>query len=1305
MSWLTWWKKDEKKEEENKIIKDSIYLIAEDVSNIEIDGTTAIVNMNNRNDWKEFEYSSRNGTNWGYIDLTNYFSFNSSLITPFSNTTRIVFKWNLISITSSSDVNLKPYSPTNSWGTPLNFYVIITPSFDPKTYQSSGNEIIIDNLELREDTQNANYIFYNSGDTYMVRLDIINLTVDGITINNKKSTNVCVNGIEDTVVYTFNMIPSWVYEKLLPLSEKGYINSSKRITTKENGKFHVSKIYSTVPNSNNYSMEYSMDLKDYGELENVFENFYIYMLIVEDTENNRKICSKIKAIKVSGAETEAKILYYLANMEIYIEDGRVIFPFERETGNEFLKRYVIKSQGEGEDADVQGILAFCLNETSSTLFRENLRKEISFECEELSINSKEKNIIVDLIPRNELYEDNGYCFRIYYYENENNSNFRYQSKYEYGPRSIVNNLYLTYGNEQGMLPSEDIFIGNNQIKLPLQTVDTSKLANSTGNIPPTNIYYNNSLNENDINLIVSGTIPKWVYEKLPLPASIKSTNVEDVYEITEEESQYKINTINQSAVPNEYLEGNSSLNLIEIEDANNIDISKFGESITEDGSIVNQNIFISLIIAYRSDAIKNKFTKSKLKSRNQVVSHGKTFGDGEVEYADTQYRFGNPNLVQSAITPSGEDDYDAIRLNFNDQNNSGFLSSSVIEEGNEYTLVLDLNKDVSQQFRSIMINNENILLYVDVMKVIDYDLFFYSQYVTKIKIYYYDANENYVDEPMVYTNTNVETKFKTKVNNVYVAYTEDYLTPCDYEFKKENGNCKIVVREQSINYIDIINILQSTTFRVSRNNKIIRSQKINLFVNGEMPAWVFKEVLPLQWKVGNKTNYRYVMTRGSGIVYGEEYPMLVDDLQIIGINDKPNIENVLFPTVGHSFSNFTYTGSSIDLSNISDGTAVANKDVFDRMSIGNNKVFFVNKVTLLERFKEKINIDGVFQYYEGEPTTPKNCVYNAEDPESGDIIYTEDWALKLPECYEGCELDGTKLTVKFGEYLEIDYGSQNFIQYDYLFKNLLNNGYYYLDISMKTGLDLSNITTLNIYLDILKYITWSIAIKLLKENKVKLIFNVNGFLENKEISSNIIKQKIDKCYLIYEKYENVIGLNRNNILIKPSKDALSSEGYIELGDYFFIYSEISMEINYLKCTNIFQLPNPSLNKKFPPNTEVNLLVSGVIPKWLSKYFYKDDKALPIRVKSNGTRICELVESNGSTEVTDEYFMITSINALPAPGIGIDNSDPDDQCSLNLEDFMPQTDSGNDGGDNDNGEGGDSTNGDGGNDPSGGSTGN
>lgn len=191
--------------------------------------------------------------------------------------------------------------------------------------------------------------------------------------------------------------------------------------------------------------------------------------------------------------------------------------------------------------------------------------------------------------------------------------------------------------------------------------------------------------------------------------------------------------------------------------------------------------------------------------------------------------------------------------------------------------------------------------------------------------------------------------------------------------------------------------------------------------------------------------------------------------------------------------------------------------------------------------------------------------------------------------------------------------------------------------------------------------------------KIRVIYNKNGFLENKEFLGSNIKQKINYCYLIHETYENTKELNRDNILIKPVSDALDQQNNIILHDYFSMSN--NMEINHLKCTNVCQKSDPISNEGFPEKTEVNLLISGDVTDWVNKYFKDSDKILPIMLRNgveketeNGEYVyeCEILSSN--YEETD-YFKVTSINALPAPGIGIANSDPEDQCSLNLEDFI------------------------------------
>lgn len=598
-------------------------------------------------------------------------------------------------------------------------------------------------------------------------------------------------------------------------------------------------------------------------------------------------------------------------------------------------------------------------------------------------------------------------------------------------------------------------------------------------------------------------------------------------------------------------------------------------------------------------------------------------------------------------------------MDFEDQYDSGFLDSE-IENG---ILTLYLDRDCSTKFRSSLNNYTNLLLYVNRMETTE-NIYFSKDFITSIHIYYYDGNidNEYVSEPKVYSNSN----FKTKIENLYHAIViSGYFYPENYF----NENKIIQVLESGYDLVDIINNVYCTGRKVTGNGRLIRSQKINLFVNGEIPTWVFKEVLPLQEEVieeGQVKIYKKYLD-SNGNVYCATEPTQVSDLEIIGINADPGMKNIRFPYKGQLISPnimIYYQGNSIDLSDIGKGAA-ANLDTFKRMYVKDEenkpkKVFHVNEVKLLKRFQEKLPIpEGTFTYFEYEDSVNKE--------KNSTVTWSEerDWVLDLPDCYESCELSGTELTVKFGEYLQIDYMVGDDMVRDYLFAKLLKDNNFYLDISMKmnSNLDLDNIITLNIYLNILKYISWSNTIMLVNSHNIYIIFNKDGFLENKEISKNNIKQKINYCYLIYESEENTNTIDRNNILIKPDENIFKFDDNIRLKQYLNIYRTVT--INNLKCTNIYQ-SSIFIYSKFPPNTEVNLLVSGNIPLWLSKYFYSENKALPLEVKSGDRNgFCELVESDGSTEVTDEYFMINSINDMPAPGIGIDNTSPDNQCSMDL----------------------------------------
>ena len=494
-----------------------------------------------------------------------------------------------------------------------------------------------------------------------------------------------------------------------------------------------------------------------------------------------------------------------------------------------------------------------------------------------------------------------------------------------------------------------------------------------------------------------------------------------------------------------------------------------------------------------------------------------------------------------------------------------------------------------------------------------------------------------------------EIPFKTKVSEMYWAYVDvNYLIPDRSYFNNKN---KIHVNSGDTNYINIIDNLYTTGSKININStnedpKEIRSQKINLFINGEIPAWVFKEVLPLTVKVGTETHYRFI--KPDNTIYLDKTGT-DDDLQIIGINDKPNIKNVLFPEINMN----GYTGSSIDLSDISNGTAVANADTFDRMFIGNNKVFFVNKVTLLERFKERINIEGVFQYYKDDPTKPKNCVYS-------DIIYVDDWALKLPECYEGCEIDeddATQLVMKFGTYEQFESDA-------YLLKNVVNENNLYLDISMST-IDASNITKIDLILDKMKYFfsnesdrTLSFFENIRSLNIIYILFNDNGFIKTKSFNYNNLHDNfsniINNCYII----EGDIRLENSVRMIKPLKNIFkeyNDKQCIVLK--YTIYCDTDLTIIENLFTNTFN------NDKFH---DINLLVSGEIPTKIMDYMPLPIKLNYVTYDENYGYIFEL-----SKDKTNIKHGITSVNALPTPDgdVGIDNSDPNDQCTLNLENLI------------------------------------
>lgn len=1059
-----------------------------------------------------------------------------------------------------------------------------------------------------------------------------------------------------------------------------------------------------------------LELTRFGELENgVFTNQKIYLSKITVTSGNG---DEVEASQMrSSNKAENSNSYALTEIiTVIIMDDSIPIDIKTSDDDSTIDENTIRIQLY-KDTDVKendcmqdyvdgNTLNIKLNESLSADFnasKSNLDLYIATIDMNTFKNDEENNKI-------EFFSDDVTTVSVHYGEGGNTIRTyeinKSENKHEF--TTHLGTLNITYTESESDSTIKPItYSSNGNVKaVGLQTKQSGINKIDTVNSINT-IVTGNTITNNRITLVNDGLIPKKIYTDI-LPISETEEHYVDSEGNITSSGIARLVAINEP-LKDEYLTYKSSMNLISITKPDDIDINKFGDTVND---VFKQNVFLSEIIAFRDDEIKNKFDNAHLMSRNeQVITGG--LGDGEVNYAPTQVRYGNPNLVYNIYNNNSK-----TWLELNNQNNNNFLTT-VTENDKNYTdiyLNRDLTNrenDMSYKFRTLT-KYDILVLNMRAMRLCNKNIITFnyddenetSIDMGNIRVHYYinDTTETYSIWPP--SNTTIISEYR--VYSVYMIYgniTNDKLEPLNANetgneiFKKEQENdvttISINLQEQEITRKVVVNEIYNTNCLIKNVNDLPIST--NIVVKGEIPQWVFKEIFPLPTNMSQ-----------DGIIINYE-----SKIQLVSINYLPcDFEDL---EIGIHLSDNDDI-CKIDISN------VANESVFDKMYMGEGenrkKVFFVNKVTLLERFKGKI--DGMFQYYEG--TTLKDCVYNEEDPSKSNITYVDDWALKLPECYENCEVsksdesikDGKEdvLTVKFREYLQIDYKDGNLVVFDYLFRKLLKDNNYYLDLSMKIDSNLSNIilnniTTLNIYLDILKCITCGGAIKLLYHNKVKIIFNVNGFLESREISEDNVKQEINKCYAIYETEDNLGKLDRDNILIKPASDVFSSEGNIKLHNPFYIKGDIVMQINNLECTNMYQISNPGLTEEFPLNTNVNLLVSGSIPKWLGEYFYSSSAALPMKVKSGRRGLCQLEKSDNTKEVTKEYFMITSINALPAPGIGIANSDPDDQCNLNLEDFMPQPDSGGTGDDGDNPSGGTDPSGNdstGGDDPSGGSTG-
>ena len=84
---------------------------------------------------------------------------------------------------------------------------------------------------------------------------------------------------------------------------------------------------------------------------------------------------------------------------------------------------------------------------------------------------------------------------------------------------------------------------------------------------------------------------------------------------------------------------------------------------------------------------------------------------------------------------------------------------------------------------------------------------------------------------------------------------------------------------------------------------------------------------------------------------------------------------------------------------------------------------------------------------------------------------------------------------------------------------------------------------------------------------------------------------------------------------------------------------------------------------------INLVIKGDIPEWLYGHLPLGEN---FRLKPNG-RITHKSETDPEEEDPDwdKYPKVVSINAIPYPGLEIDNLDADNQCSMDLSQVLKE----------------------------------
>ena len=724
-------------------------------------------------------------------------------------------------------------------------------------------------------------------------------------------------------------------------------------------------------------------------------------------------------------------------------------------------------------------------------------------------------------------------------------------------------------------------------------------------------------------------------------------------------------TLNDAPIPGTCVIGNSFINLISNK---KVEPTYFG---IQDGDTFIQQIFATRVLLY-DNQVNRSLENLGLKSSNRKKI-GHTVGvlnEDVVEYEDTEMEYGNDDIIDYISTSSEEStSNEEVILVIEKQTVNNFLNTTV--SGTKKFTEVYLNSDCSSSLRNVIGENEdNLDMKIRVLNLCLLDQYFVAfnagsdpestPDLGTIRVHYYGGNGDYLTIEAKSSSYEIEelTAIVGELKN-----NESKIIPITEEWNNEDDNKnhhifnRIVEDDEVIVYLELpkkeLVIENGITIDCYSMVNMTVTNDVNYFlyliVSGELPNWIFEDILPLPVYVKKDGGRLRIKKTEPNEKYGRLY-CINSAISEYGVSLEDN--------EGHD------TTSKINLTN------VAKLETFNRVygvsdpDEGVN--FYVNKVTVLERFRGQ---QLPFKYYDG---LTENSL------ESGDYTYEKDWSLLLPPM-EQPYVNINNLTVSFkidarnnilSNLTELndpdDNLSGNHIVLD--LSQILTNpdSFNYLYYEFKNGIFFSYQRTgiyANFRIEIATYNGMQPEYTLIKYS------DSNGFIKEKTIVSEIYNANTQaNTYYTYCVIDNSYLINSNDMddvgtqtKVVP-KDSLFGEGTgkIKLEGISFTGSFSKVKLNRYFLTNCYSRKYFSTQE---PDIDINLVIKGTIPDWLYEYLPLGEN---FRLKPDG----EITRDENDPDWY-KYPKVVSINAIPYPGLEIDNRDAENQCSMDLSQVLKE----------------------------------